>query len=275
MNAPIKTPIATSFHHRYGPWAVVTGASDGIGREMARAIAKQGVNVVLVARREDRLNALAEDIAANHAVGTKVIAADLSGAAGIAHVLDGIVHLDVGLLAACAGYGTSGPFLQTDAAAELDMLDVNCRAVLALTKPLAARMAERRRGGIILMSSIVAFQGVARAANYAATKAYVQVLAEGLREELRPFGVDVLAVAPGPVETGFGERADMQLGNAENPRTVAIQSLKALGRRTTVRPGFLAKALEAALSPLPRFARVKIMARVMGGMTKHQNGKSR
>lgn len=275
MNAPIKTPIAASFHHRYGPWAIVTGASDGIGREMARAIAKQGVNVVLVARRQERLNALATEITQNHAVETRVIAADLAGMAAVAHVLDGTKDLDIGLLAACAGYGTSGPFLETDGAAELDMLDVNCRAVLALTKPLAARLAERRRGGIILMSSIVAFQGVARAANYAATKAYVQVLAEGLREELRPFGVDVLASAPGPVESGFAERADMQLGNAESPRTVAVQSLKALGRRTTVRPGFLAKALEAALSPLPRFARVKIMALVMGGMTKHQNGKSR
>lgn len=275
MNAPIKTPVAGHFHRRYGPWAVVTGASDGIGREMAREIARKGVNVVLVARRAERLEALAVEIGQNHAAETRVIAADLADGAGVARVLDGLADLDIGLLAACAGFGTSGPFLETDGAAELDMLDVNCRAVLALTKPLAARLAERRRGGIVLMSSIVAFQGVARSANYAATKAYVQVLAEGLREELRAFGVDVLASAPGPVETGFAERADMQLGNAENPKTVAVQTLKALGRRTTVRPGFLAKGLEAALSPLPRFARVKIMALVMGGMTKHQHGKSR
>jgi short-subunit dehydrogenase len=112
---------------------------------------------------------------------------------------------------------------------------------------------------------------VARAAHYAATKAYVQSLAEGLRLELAPHGVDVVACAPGPVDSGFAARADMRLGNALRPEAVATETLTALGRRGTVRPGWLSKVLTAALT-LPRWARVRIMAIVMGGMTRHHTG---
>lgn len=127
-------------------------------------------------------------------------------------------------------------------------------------------MAARRTGGIVLFSSIVAFQGVPRQANYAATKAWVQVYAEGLRHELKPKGVDVLSVAPGPVATGFAARAGMTLGSAERPEVVARAALNALGRKGTVRPGRLATMLEAALSPLPRRGRTRIMGQVMAGM---------
>jgi short-subunit dehydrogenase len=121
------------------------------------------------------------------------------------------------------------------------------------------------------MSSLVAFQGVPRAATYAATKAFIQTFAEGLRLELSGSGVDVIACAPGPVRSGFEARADMRMGAAASPATVARGTLDALGRRTTVRPGFLAKFLEASLLPLPRLARSRIMAIVMGGMTRHQD----
>lgn len=120
------------------------------------------------------------------------------------------------------------------------------------------------------MSSLVAFQGVPRAANYAATKAYVQSLAEGVQQELRSLGVDVLAVAPGPVNSGFGARANMNISRAQTPQEVASGALKALGKSSLVRPGLLAKVLEFALTPLPRIGRVKIMAQVMSEMTKHQ-----
>jgi len=175
--------------------------------------------------------------------------------------------LDVGLLIAAAGFGVSGPFVENEIDVELNMIDVNCRALAQTTHAFARRFVARKRGGILLMSSLVAFQGVPRAANYAATKAYVQSLAEGLHDELAPLGIEVLASAPGPVKSGFGRRAGMRIASGQTPDEVALGSLKALGRRTTVRPGFLAKALEAALKPLPRGARVKMMAKVMAGMT--------
>jgi short-subunit dehydrogenase len=120
------------------------------------------------------------------------------------------------------------------------------------------------------MSSIVAFQGVPRAAHYAATKAYVQTLAEGLRVELAPHGVDVLAAAPGPVASGFAERADLRMGQALDPAQVGQATLDALGRRATVRPGWLSKLLGYSLTLLPRRGRSRILAAVMRGMTQHQ-----
>jgi short-subunit dehydrogenase len=148
------------------------------------------------------------------------------------------------------------------------MIDVNCRALTQSAHAFARRFAARKRGAMVLMSSLVAFQGVPRAACYAATKAYVQSLAEGLALELKPLGVDVLASAPGPVVSGFGARAGMHIARGQTPEEVARATLRALGRRTTVRPGFLAQALEAALAPLPRFARVRVMACVMAGLTR-------
>ncbi|MEL6179942.1 MAG: SDR family NAD(P)-dependent oxidoreductase, partial [Myxococcota bacterium] len=142
--------------------------------------------------------------------------------------------------------------------------------LLALTHHYGRRFAAQKRGGIILMSSLLAFQGVPRAAHYAATKAYVQTLAEGLRLELAPYTVDVLACAPGPVHSGFAERANMRMGVALKPEDIALATLSALGRRTTVRPGWLSKLLEGSLALLPRWGRVRILAQVMGGMTQHQ-----
>ena len=251
---------------RYGPWAVVTGASSGIGREIAGRVAAAGVHVVLVARRREALVALAAELGARHGVDTLAVAADLGGAAGTAAVVDTTRDLDVGLLVAAAGFGTSGPFVDGALADELEMLQVNCAATVTLSHHFGARFAARGRGGLILLSSIVGFQGAPYAAHYAATKAYVQTLAEALHVELAPRGVDVLASAPGPTHTGFAARARMRLGAALTPGDVAQPTLDALGRRATVLPGALSKLLTYSLAPLPRAARVAIMGRVMRGL---------
>lgn len=258
-----------SFDARYGPWAVVTGASEGIGRSFATALARRGFHLVLVARRLQALEALAESLAREHNNQVKVIAADLSTAKGVATVLEDSARHDVGLVVCAAGFGTAGPFLAGDIGEELDMLQVNCGATTALSWGFGRRFDARGRGGLILLSSIVAFQGVPRAAHYAATKSYVQTLAEGLRIEWADRGIDVLAVAPGPVSTGFARRSKLSMGRAESPDVVALESLKALGRRGTVRPGLLAKVLGYSLAMTPRWGRIRIMAMVMRGMTKH------
>lgn len=253
---------------RYGPWAVVTGASDGIGRAFAHALAASGFSVVLVARRTAVLQALADELGRRHGTSSVVLAADLGTAPGRSALAAGTADLDVGLLVAAAGFGTSGPLLEASLAGEAEMLAVNCGAVLAQAHEFGTRFAARGSGALVLLSSVVAFQGVPRAANYAATKAYVQTLAEGLRQELRPRGVDVLACAPGPVRSGFAARARMELGATVSPDTVARGALAALGRRTTVHPGGLSKVLMASLRTLPRSGRVRAMAQVMGGMTR-------
>lgn len=257
---------------RYGPAAVVTGASDGIGLAIARRLAVEGFDLVLVARRAARLEEVAAELRRECGRDVRTIAADMASPAGIGAVLDATINKDVGLLVAAAGFGTSGPFVDGRLDDELSMIDVNCRAVVALAQPFARRFVARRRGGIVLMSSLVAFQGVPRAAVYSATKAFVQNFAEALRIELAGASVDVLACAPGPVASGFAARARMTMGLAENTTAVARGTLAALGRRAVVRPGWLAKGLEASLSLLPRALRVRVMALVMAGMARQLNG---
>lgn len=258
------------WRHRFGPWGLVTGASEGIGRAIAVQLAEAGLDVVLVARRSAELKELASELSAVNGVRAQVIVADLSTAVGVAAVLEGTLDLDIGTFVAAAGFGTSGVFIDQPLAPELEMLDLNCRAVVALTHGFAQRLAARGRGGVVLLSSLVAFSGVPFAAHYAATKAFVQTLAEGLHLELAPRGVHVLAVAPGPVHSGFAARAGMKMGLAQRPAEVARGALAALGRRATVRPGLLAKLLEASLAPLPRGLRARIMERIMGSMTRQR-----
>lgn len=256
------------WQHRYGRWAVVTGASDGIGRAFAVELAAAGLDLVLVARRKSRLDELATELAERHGVAAKVVAVDLGEPRGIDALVDDTRALDVGLVVEAAGFGTSGPFIERPIAEELAMIDVNCRAVAALSHHFGERFARQRRGGIVLMSSLLAFQGVPRAAVYAATKAWVQTFAEGLRRELAPLDVDVIASAPGPIHSGFAARARMHMAMGQTPETVAAATLAALGRRATVRPGWLSKLLEASLALLPRRGRVRAMEQVMRGMTR-------
>ncbi len=255
---------------RYGEWAVVTGASDGIGRAFASELARSGMNVALVARRAALLEQLARELSETYEVACRVIVADLATQDGNRMLIKSTDSLEVGVLVAAAGFGTSGEFVDSDLDNEETMLNVNCLASLRVAWHFARRFRDRKRGAIVLLSSIVAFQGVKRSAHYAATKAYIQNFAEGLREKLRASNVDVLAVAPGPVASGFASRANMKMNGAERPETVAKGSLDALGRATTTRPGVLSKVLGYSLAMTPRWGRVKIMSAVMKGMTAHQ-----
>jgi short-subunit dehydrogenase len=262
-----------ALHHlleRYGPWAVVTGASDGIGRAFAVALAQAGFHLVLVARRAAVLEELAASLTAAHGIQARAFALDLDAADAVDRLIAQTRGLEVGLLIASAGFGTSGDFIHSKLSDELSMLQVNCAAVVALSHHFGSRFVEQRRGGLVLMSSLLAFQGVPRAAHYAATKAFVQTFAEGLRRELKPAGVDVLACAPGPINSGFGQRADMKMGMGQGPEVVAQATLNALGHAGTVRPGWLSKLLEGSLMFLPRWGRVLMLERIMGGMTKHR-----
>lgn len=256
------------FKSTYGPYALVTGASDGIGRAFATQLAKRGLNVLLVARRAEALNQLSRELESKFGVLCPVMVADLSIESDVEHVLQQSQKLDIGLAICNAGYGTAGSFLENDLEIEMNMLRVNCTAVTRMAHVLGHRFRTRGKGGMVLMSSIVATQGVPRSANYAASKAYIHSLGEALQEEWRDNGVDLLIVAPGPVATGFAKRSKMQMGQTATPDVVAIESLEALGKKHIVHPGWLAKLMVFGLSTAPRFIRVKIMGSIMSGMTK-------
>jgi hypothetical protein len=250
----------------FGFWAVLTGATSGIGLETARLLSEAGFNLLLCARNSDDLNATAAALPGQ----CLVVSADLSTEAGIHRLVDAAGNLDAGLFYHAAGYGTSGLFVDSDVAQEANMWRLNTGSVLHLTHYFSRVFKEKRRGGVVLLGSIVGFQGVPYAAHYAATKAYVQSLGEALALELKPFGVDVLTAAPGPVASRFGDRAGLQMSGAMQPSDIAAPILRALGRRDTVLPGTLSKVLVWALRTVPRWGKVRIMKMVMGGMTKHQ-----
>ncbi len=255
---------------QYGKWALITGASSGIGQELARQLAESKMDLILVGRNKTSLQTLATELQQNNNVSCLQISLDLSQTGSTQQLIDAIGNRDLGLAVLAAGFGTSGSFLTSDLQEELNMLHLNCQAVLEQTHHFASRFAGRGKGGIILFGSLVGFQGTPYAAHYSATKAYVQTLAEALHVELQGTGVDVLSAAPGPVQTGFASRADMQMGAALRPEDTGVPILRALGQRQTVLPGFLTKFLVGSLRLLPRWGKVRVMKQIMGGMTAHQ-----
>ena len=227
---------------RYGPWALVVGASDGIGAAFARALAARGLNVVLVGRRGPLLDELARRLRAAHGVQARSAAIDAAAPGGAEAVLRTVAGLDCGLLVCNAALAPVGPFLALTPAQVDGVLDLNCRLAAHLSHALGGRLARRGRGGIILLSSMAGQQGAALVAHYAATKAYLRVLAEGLWAELGPSGVDVLACCPGLVRTPTLARsrpapAGPLVPPPMSPERVVRESLAALGRRPVLIPG--------------------------------------
>jgi short-subunit dehydrogenase len=263
----VTKPLPRSLHRRFGPTALVTGASEGIGRAFAVALARHGFDLVLVARREDRLLELATELRRLHGVTVRIVATDLSIPGSHRALLDATAEETIGLVVAAAGYGSVGSFLERPLDEEATMIDLNCRSVVELAHGFGRRMASARRGGLVLFGSLVGFSGAPGSATYAATKGFVQSFAEGLAVELRPLGVSVMSVAPGPVASGFAARAGMQLSFSQTPDVVAAGALAALGHRTTVRPGGLSKLLGWSLGMLPRRGRVRVLGALMKGMT--------
>jgi len=254
----------------YGEWALITGASSGIGKAITNELAKAGFNLILVARNQQALEQQVKEYQTQYQTTSKVIVQDLSKLEQLPSLYAQIEPLNIGLFVAAAGFGTSGKLVESDLVQEVNMLTVNCNVVLQMTHYFCQQFKQKGRGGIILFSSIVAFQGVPFAAHYAATKAYIQTLAEALNDEMKPYGVDVLSAAPGPVKTAFEARSNMEMDLYLLPEQVAAPILQALGKKTTVYPGLLTKILTYSLKMTPRFGKIKIMKQVMGGMTAHQ-----
>ncbi len=237
-------PKGDAFATRYGPAALVAGASEGIGAAFARQLAAAGLHLVLVARRAHPLEQLADELRAAHGVEVRTLPCDLGEEAVADPIVDACRGLDVGLLVYNAAASSVGRFLETPVAAHLRSVHVNARAPVLLAHALGGPMARRGRGGIVLMSSLTAFQGTPFVAAYGATKAFNLVLAEGLWTELKERGVDVLACCAGATLTPGYERATPARAESsrfapqpQDPAEVAREALAALGRRPLVITG--------------------------------------
>jgi short-subunit dehydrogenase len=188
---------------------LVTGASSGIGAEIARVLARRGRNVALVARREPLLRSLADELSSTHGIRADVLPADLTDPDARSGLVDELAGrgLVVDVLVNNAGLSTMGPVYRADRSAELNMIRADVEAVVDMCVLFTPGMASRRRGSVLNTASTAAFQPLPGQSGYGACKAFVLSYSLALRAELRPVGVSVTALCPGPVHTGFGEAA--------------------------------------------------------------------
>ena len=216
-----------------GKWALVTGASAGIGKALAEELAKGGTNLVLTARREDRLRSIAYELSSKHGIRSEIFVADLAEPSAAYTIFEFAQKkgLAIDLLVNNAGFGQYGELHLTDTDRLLRMVQVNCIAVLHLTRLFVPVMVSRRSGDVLIVASTAAFQAVPYITTYAATKVFDLYLAEGLAEELHPYGIRVCALCPGTTISEFHEIAGHPAhskGRQQSADEVARNGLKAL-----------------------------------------------
>jgi short-subunit dehydrogenase len=239
-----------------GRWALVTGASSGIGAELARQLAGLGAKLILTARRRDRLEALEAELTARR-VEVRLVTADLTDPEAPVTIYDATERagLEVDILINNAGLGQFGEFTRTKQGQELAQIRVNCEAMVHLARLFVPRMVERRRGWVLVLASVASFQPVPFLTTYAATKAFDRFFALGLAEEVAPFGVKVTALCPGPTESEFfdvagaGQLKGRKFQTAEEVVRSGLEAL-ARGKRTII-PYFGGKATAFVVRLVP------------------------
>lgn len=256
---------------------LITGASSGIGEVFARRLAGRGRNVLLVARSEDKLITLCNELGRSNSVRAQHVAMDLSKPESAGRLFEELRRrgLDVDMLINNAGFGSFGDFTKLELERELNMIDLNIKSLVELTYRFLMPMRERRQGAIINVASTAGFQGVPFMATYAATKAFVLSFSEALWEENRPHGIKVLALCPGVTNTNFFEAARGQKPPArvaQSPEDVVDTAMRALARgKSYVVSGWTNRAMTEAERLVPR----SVVTRVAGRMMRDQYDKEK
>jgi short-subunit dehydrogenase len=256
--------------------ALITGASGGIGEELARLCAAAGAHVILVARSADKLNALADDLSRAHRISAIPLPVDLSQPDAADRVVDAIGSrgMSVDILVNNAGFGNSGLFANIDPQADHDLLELNVVSLTMLTKRLLPGMIERRHGRVLNVASTAAFQPGPLMATYYASKAFVLILSEALFEETKGTGVTVTCLCPGPTRTGFQSRAGLDrarlfhLGYVMSAADVARAGYDAMmSGKSLVVPGLVNKIGVQSQRLAPRVMVRKITRWLQSGST--------
>ncbi|MGC4117694.1 MAG: SDR family NAD(P)-dependent oxidoreductase [Myxococcales bacterium] len=248
---------ASTFRTQYGPRALIIGGTDGLGLAFARELAARGLDLVLVARRENLLDEAARALGGEFKVNVQTHALDMADHDAQRELVLALKDQEIGLLVCNAAVSPVGPFLDVPLETHDKLVELNCHAAAHFAHVFGNQMRERRRGGIVLVSSMAGFQGTAQVVHYAASKAYLRVLAEGLWEELKGADVHVLACVAGQVDTPTFTRSNPRHPAwmpvpVMKPDQVAKTALAALGKQPTVIPGFsnlLASVLTQRLLP--------------------------
>jgi len=256
------------FLDRYGPVALVTGASSGIGKAFAGLLAQRGLALVLVARRADRLQALSAELRDTHGTGVNIIQADVGDLDDLQRILAQTAALDVGLVISNAGFSIKGEYAAMDARRMTEMLRVNCQAPLLLAHGFVPRLKARGKGGLIFTSSVEALIGCPFSTAYSATKALVKNLGEGLWGELTPLGIDVLTLCPGATDTEAlaGSGVDVsRMEHVMSPVDVARLTLENIRNGPVFISSEHYRKLFEQLTAMPRREALLAMARSMQG----------
>ncbi len=258
------------WHEKYGPWALVTGASSGLGAEFVKQLAARGLNVALVARRAERMEALADGVERAHGVQTRVVPADLTGHNTCCLVGDQTSDLEIGLLINNAGFGLSGAHADLDPDRVVNMTVLNCVVPVLLTNHYLPLMLKRGRGGLIFLASTAAYQATPYLGVYGATKAFNLLMGESLWKEYRARGVDCLALSPGFTRTEFTRVAHIKDASGfreATPDAVVSLALKKLGRKPSVIHGLTNKMLNFTGRFIPRRTAIAVTSAMLKGRT--------
>lgn len=248
---------------KYGKWALITGASSGIGEEFARVLAFNGFNLVLVARREERLNVLKNELESKYKVNIRVVPADLSKPDFMDSIITNTSDIEISVLINNAGYGSTGEFVTNDPEFEAGMVLVNCYAPVKLTHHFGNKMKEQGMGAIMFLGSVVAFQPVPMMSVYSATKAFNLLFGEGLSYELKKHNIDTLVINPGTTDTEFQRIANIDSGPlVRTTKQVVDTTLSSLAKKTSVVDGLMNKITAFSGRLLPR----KLLTNIAGSM---------
>lgn len=253
--------MESDWKQRYGEWALVTGASSGLGADFVRQLAGKKMNIVLVARRVERMNAIAEEIENESGVKTQVIGQDLIKSDAIDNIINEVGDKEIGVLINNAGYGALGKFHKNDCDYQVEMVKLNCVVPVALTHAFIEPMVRRSKGAVIFLASTAAYQGIPYFSVYAATKSFNLFLAEGLWGEYRKQGIDIMGLSPGYTATEFQSHARMERSKGPKPaksEDVVELAMRKLGRRASIIHGIINNigALSARLIPRGTSAKI-------------------
>ncbi|NOX18861.1 MAG: SDR family oxidoreductase [Chlorobi bacterium] len=250
-----------NFKEKYGKWALITGASSGIGKAFALELAKLGLNIVVAARRTEKLEEVKNKIENETQSEVLAVTLDLIDENAVEKLSEAVGGREIGLLINNAGFGSAGEFSKTSSERDSDMIKLNCVVPNELTHKFVSQMIERKKGGIIFLGSVVAYQPTPFMATYAATKVFNKMLGESLWYELKQYNVDVLSLHPGGTETEFQQVAGADAGPfARTAENVVRTALKALGKKQSVIDGVPNKLLVFS----EKFAPTKAVTYVSG-----------
>ena len=258
--------MESDWKKRYGEWALVTGASSGLGADFVRQLAAKKMNIILVARRVERMNAVAEEIENEFGVKTEVIGQDLIKSDAVNNIVHEVGDKEIGVLINNAGYGVLGNFHENDYDYQVEMVTLNCVVPVALTHAFIEPMVNRGKGAVIFLASTAAYQGVPFFSVYGATKSFNLFLAEGLWGEYRKKNIDIMGLSPGYTETEFQSHAHIKRTKGPTPaksEDVVELAIRKLGKRLSIVHGVINKIGAFSARLIPRGSSVRLGGALM------------